>query len=373
MGAARAGLPLRDLTILAVVDPSQEERIISSQKCVEIFTQALKEYRANSGHEHLRSISLQLCDTIINEVPTQIEAARSAAHTAFRGCLDSLADADLGVEELDIFSTSQRGSMALSRLRVFLNQPRLRRLANTITRLQMSIFKGKHILPYDHPGRTEWRNAEDVLKLIQICPRLSTLHLHWYKVSVGWSFNEFEHDCQFFDDINRPGALSLRCTYLQISCPLAGELLDFTSSSPCLEIEGLEISFEHLSDTDFVACFNNIVGGHRYENQKQLDEEYDHWEHLSTSDFKMTEAGKQHEKTFKKKDTRRPGEGGSTQVWYRITWAQLNYSAASWLPTLQHMRLRGPLDSEFTLSRESKYQRMTKRPGLPVFPGHPLY
>lgn len=258
---SQLGLNLQDLTICFSVPGSDTGDLLTQDESTQMLTTALTKFRSNSERSALSSICLRLHPTTSEPVERSKRGDDLPWHMVwklaaelFEGCLRSLLVSQVLPKKLDIFSTSIRCSLAIDRLGSVLGLIDLLPIFRELTELHISIShstergvdpQGTHRpLTNEHRSSGSSRGVTHISRLLDLCPRISTLTLHWYRLRWHDETPEAEPESQFFHPIAQ--MTQLRLTHVRLLGIVTDEatLLAFVNNNPTLR--SLDMNFVHL-------------------------------------------------------------------------------------------------------------------------------
>lgn len=249
-----------------------------------LLTKAFTNLRLNSAHRGLRSIVLLVKghDENNNLVPCEkIRDWRQVWQTAAQTFIImscALAESGLPLQELDIFGSITRCSLACNQIGPMLDSIDLSRPLEKLKSLSLSL---SHHTAEDPKGKVikslaaGKRHANDIGRLLKLCRQLESLELHWYNLPGTNLSNEArtEERCFFTYIVHVAPFSQLR------HCRLEGIYTDETTLLTFLkkatQLSSLSMEEIHLQTGQFGPVFNYLTSHARSLDHLHLD---DLWE-----------------------------------------------------------------------------------------------
>ncbi|KAE8381548.1 hypothetical protein BDV26DRAFT_289397 [Aspergillus bertholletiae] len=195
------GCHLQHLTVSDM--PAGDSQDISEQQAVTLLKQALVNLRTNSRHGHLESLTLTIDSEDHAETPWR--SIWEAAAKLFRVSMAALGTSKLHVKTLDIFCSIDRCSLACGEIAKVLKRVDMSESLKNIKSLSLSLShqqtnrqQNSRMLPVA-VGRS---NTQAITCLLNMCPKLESLHLHWYNLDLLNLTEAQKEEQRFFNRIS---------------------------------------------------------------------------------------------------------------------------------------------------------------------------
>ncbi|KAK6823178.1 hypothetical protein RU639_006030 [Aspergillus parasiticus] len=189
------GCHLRHLTVMDV--PVGHGQTIAEQRAVTLLQWALMHLRVNTGHGLLESLTLTIETETHPRGPWK--SVWEAAAKLFRVTTVALGRSKLHVKEIDIFSSIDHCSLACGEiakvLNLFESLKNTKAMSLSLSHQQSKIQEDVQMLP-PAIGRG---NTQAITCLLNMCPKLESLHLHWYNLGI-FNLTQAQKDGQHFFD-----------------------------------------------------------------------------------------------------------------------------------------------------------------------------
>lgn len=252
----------------------------------------------------------------------------------------------LSVEEMKVFSTFQRCSLGIDRIGPVLDKVKLQPVLSRLTCLEISLSHSVRPKDKQHVNSNSGagvEHAKDVAKFLHLCPRITSLDLHWFKLMLKPESQDDEEESRFFDHIARMDNFSLHHLRLLGITTDENTLLAFSERNR--DLESLEMDFVHLTSGKFKKFFDHIVAHCVNLNYVRLDD-------LHESREIFFGKGTPHRITSNKNDgvneLERRGTAARKRIWYRVAKGYHKGSAQSNNWDNRQYRLYGPPDFMIT-------------------------
>lgn len=194
------GCHLQHLTVTDV--PVGDGQTIAEQRAVTLLQWALTHLRINTGHGLLESLTLTI-NTETNRRGSW-KSIWEAAAKLFRVTMVGLGRSKLHVKEIDIYSSIDCCSLACGEIAKVLKRVNMSESLKNIKAISLSLSHQQskrqekvQMLP-PAIGRG---NTQAITCLLNMCPKLESLHLHWYNLDIFSLTQAQKEEQHFFDRI----------------------------------------------------------------------------------------------------------------------------------------------------------------------------
>jgi hypothetical protein len=278
------GCLLQRLTIVGVAPVTSMQHASTKGK---LLIDAFTNLRLNSASGGLQSLVLRVegQDMIGNFVTCEkIREWKPVWQTAaltFEISVRALAASALPVEELDIFNSVNRCSLACNKIAPILDSINLSKPLEKLKSLSLSL--SLHVAVEDRAPETlslasAKRHSFALSRLLTLCPQLEKLELHWYQIvpRIGVAnLNEAQIEEQrFFTHVLKNAPFSQLRT-----CKLEGIKTDDTTLLAFVhkasELSSLHMEDVHLLSGKFGPVFDYITSQLRHLEYLHLDDLYE--------------------------------------------------------------------------------------------------
>ncbi|OGM47509.1 F-box domain protein [Aspergillus bombycis] len=207
------GCHLQHLTVMDM--PAGDVQILAEQRAVTLLRRALTNLLVNSGHGLLQSLTLTIETEANTEAPWR--SVWEAAATLFRVTTVALGRSKLHVEALDIFCSIDRCSLACGEIAKVCKRVNMSESLKNIKTISLSLsHQQTRRQPNTHmlPAAIGRGNTHAITCLLNMCPKLESLHLHWYNLELVNLTQAQKEEQHFFDRIadSCPIARLKQCT-----------------------------------------------------------------------------------------------------------------------------------------------------------------
>ncbi|KJK64052.1 hypothetical protein P875_00138527 [Aspergillus parasiticus SU-1] len=182
--------------------PVGDGQTIAEQRAVTLLQWVLTHLRVNTGHGLLESLSLTIETETHPRGPWK--SVWEAAAKLFRVTTVALGRSKLHVKEIDIFSSIDRCSLACAETAKVLKRVNMseslkspKAMSLSLSHQQSKRQEGVQMLP-PAIGRG---NTQAITCLLNMCPKLESLHLHWYNLDILNLTQAQKEEQHFFDRI----------------------------------------------------------------------------------------------------------------------------------------------------------------------------